>query len=1268
MRIVRSLEAVIGICTEEDRTMKKSLVVIEPIAIESLNPADGIRLLRDLLWCEAMRLQIPRHKVVISSDITVPDGGIDASVDAPENQTSILAPGHCHYQIKTGASFKPWQQAQISKELFGDKPATRQNLGAAVAQCMESDSVYALVTLGHDLTTEQRSLSEKFLKQFFIACGFPSPRTMVFGVTQIISQLVLHPSLCLDLNGLGDLPFQSASSWMKNSDMAPKLALGETQEKFLHDLQIALDDPATQHVRIVGEPGIGKSRLVLESIIRNPILSAETLYVRQAGDFQSSPLFTELLKPGRDYSVLLVVDECDDADRSTIWCALKGRRSIKLITIDHGPEKSGGTGMKTLHVLPLEIGQIEEILRVYVGDSAGLHNWSEWCGGSARVAHALGENLRDNPEDILRTPGTVPVWERFISGYGKAGNDDSGRVVLRHIALFEKFGARIPVQNEADFIAKLVAKTDTTITRAKFDSIVTYYRQRRVLQGDRTLRIVPTALRIFLWRDWWENYGSSADFNEMMDGMPKSLYGWFMRSFIYAHDIEPARDVVKSLLNPQTGPFFDRDFLVSETGSAFISILAEADPASTLSLLRATILKWTDEEMQGLGRARQNLAWALEKIGVWEEHFRNAAKVLLRLSFGDKSKNSNNAKGMFVGFFSPMGAPTEAPFLMRVSLANEFLSSENPFERSMGLAASSGVLKNGGGGRIIGAEYQGLRPEVAFWNAKLLSELIEPWSEMLSILLRVRGEHDAAWMTQVDTALLSSIEQMARADVLHTELIFAMKELSKVDGNFQGLTQLVLRLLRYPNPNAPEEFAVALDEISEALIGTTFAERLRRYVLSTIWEDDYPTDQGSDDPVETVAGIRLGLAQEAANNIPLLTDALANLFISDSYRAEQFGFDIAIALAGAQLDHVIVIQTHTAQVDAQPMFLSGYLRGVYSMDSARWESLVEELIRDNRRWVVIAVVSSGMTDKIFDVVRDLYTSGAIDCACLIALSRGQTQSHVSTENIRLALRAMLARRDSGFYRIAIEMAERTLCRAAHIHPDDDALVFHILTDESALSARINDMDEHHWYALAKRFRKQFPNSDIALLQRLIIASGPYKGIATGGNISKIAGEICESFPDQAWELVSGELLGERVGTVMYWLGQVGSALWPIQPPLLNFCVNDIFDWIESDPSQRSLLIVDALIPTLESGPAGDLTKAFLAKYGDVESVGNSLMYKFHSGSLSGRRSEHYIQKRDLARKWLGEITSTKVQDWLSIYIDDLNEKIERAQIWEEREF
>lgn len=540
----------------------------------------------------------------------------------------------------------------------------------------------------------------------------------VLGVGQVIGVISLHPSLCLDVMGVGSLPFQTAAAWSTASDMVQSLALGDAQNKFISDLQTELDSDDIHHVRIVGEPGIGKSRLALESVMRREDFRASAMYVKQASDFQNSQLFGEILKPGRDYSLLLIVDECDDADRSAIWCALKNKPLIKLVSIDHGPEDAGGQGMMTLQAPELEEAQIERILVSYIGEQFRLSNWSAWCGGSARVAHAIGENLRDHPQDIPRTPGTVPVWDRFISGYA-VERDGPARTVLRHAALFEKFGARDPVLEKSDHIASLVAKVDPSITKARFNEIVNNDRKRRILQGDRTLRIVPKALQVYLWRDWWESYGVGANVAEMMEAMPKSLYAWFVHPFAYAHDVESARDVVNQLLDPRTGIFANDDFLASETGAKFVGILAEADPTAASTLLRAKIMAWPLERIEALREPRQHLACALQRVAVWRPQFRHAAKTLARLAFGETSKSSNNAKGIFGELFVPIGASTEMPFSDRIKMVNELLASSDPSDRSMGLVASAEGLNTRGHSRTRGVEFQGARVKIQFWQPKL---------------------------------------------------------------------------------------------------------------------------------------------------------------------------------------------------------------------------------------------------------------------------------------------------------------------------------------------------------------------------------------------------------------------------------------------------------------------------------------------------------------------------------------------------------------------
>src|SRR5881227_3284090 len=64
-----------------------------------------------------------------------------------------------------------------------------------------------------------------------------------------------------------------------------------------------------------------------------------------------------------------------------------------------------------------------------------IHRWIEFCNGSPRVAHVLGQNLKENPRNLLASPDTVDFWGHYIAGGDKSASEEvrQRRIVLRHI-------------------------------------------------------------------------------------------------------------------------------------------------------------------------------------------------------------------------------------------------------------------------------------------------------------------------------------------------------------------------------------------------------------------------------------------------------------------------------------------------------------------------------------------------------------------------------------------------------------------------------------------------------------------------------------------------------------------------------------------------------------------------------------------------------------------------------------------------------------------
>jgi hypothetical protein len=210
--------------------------------------------------------------------------------------------------------------------------------------------------------------------------------------------------------------FVTHQSWSQQDDMLTDFQAGEPQEKFLSALQTALEkENGTVHIHVSGEPGIGKTRLVLEAT------SIETsspfvIDCDAASKFKDSELMNELMRTDKQFSSILVIDECDFNDRAYIWNMLKNSRSgIRLISIYNELVPVHGT-TQYLDAPPLDDAHVQKILQTYGVPQDEASRWLEFCSGSPRVAHVIGSNLKNNPEDLLASPDTVDVWGRYIAG------------------------------------------------------------------------------------------------------------------------------------------------------------------------------------------------------------------------------------------------------------------------------------------------------------------------------------------------------------------------------------------------------------------------------------------------------------------------------------------------------------------------------------------------------------------------------------------------------------------------------------------------------------------------------------------------------------------------------------------------------------------------------------------------------------------------------------------------------------------------------------
>lgn len=1252
------------------------IYTVDQRRIRDLGAVDATALFRDLLWCEVNRIGLSTHWVSISLNTTVADGGIDAAVRNTPASDSLLLKGSCFFQIKTGTAFKPWTESSIHKELFGkaSNPANLKSLAPSVAKCCKTGGHYVIVDFGHDLTVPQLRDAESLARKALSRCGFKKAVVTVIGQTQLVGLIKPFPSLVHRLQGLEDRFFLEHEMWRSQSLMTPALHLGEAQTKLIGAIRELLDTPAVQHIRIIGEPGIGKTRLVLEALSsteRAPLV----LYAPAGDEFQRSRLLLDLIRADRSFRALIVVDECPEKERASIWSQLKNREGIKLITLDHGPEHTRDDAMRVLNCPPLSDKGVENILRSYVSTHESLERWAQMCEGSPRVAHAVGENLKSNPDDVLQSPATVPIWSRFVAGYQSLDSIESRQtlMIMRHLALFLKFGFEHPVGNEARHIAALVQAADPQITWPVFQQHVQRMRDKRILQGRRTLIIVPRLLHLHLWREFWESYGRGFDYEDALKAMPDSLRHWFTTLFSYAHTNTVALSVVERLL--ADGAYFQRhaeDLLRSDSGSRFFGALAEAHPEAAVELLKRTVAQWPEDTLREWKTGRQMVVWALERISVWAPLYRSAVDVLLPMARTENSSNSNNATGILMGLFlvGVGWAPTQASPTERFVVLRDLLKSSDPGTRALTISMCKAWLCTHGGSRIVGAEHQGLRPTIQFWRPKKYDEVFQAWRHAWRLLFLESRNWDVEHRQLANAALIESGLGLVRYEVLTAEVIDTWSALAADSATKRAaLCHAIVSAQRAGAKRAKPAVLRLLRQLDKRITGRSFWSRFERYVMFSSWEEAQLLRRNGHDEAALTARVK-SLVRELNKSPTLLRTNLPRLVRAEGSRIIEFADLLARQRATPQLTRkVIDLQLSNPEENSAAFFI-GYVNGLRLRSVSDWEKVIAGLLADPSMsaLAVVAIRSSGLSASLLEQVTALVAAKKIDPRVLGGIAWGTNADQFGEASIWQVMTVLVSEGSREALAAALELADRYYCSSEKPRPFGDEAVIEKLLLDLTLGCQLEEQSNgYHWELVAKEFCQRFPERELTIFTALL-SSIAHDDTWHIDQPSLLAYEIAKRRPSETWREVAAAL---SAGTVQgFWLkawleGQRLIGKEPEWTPICIFPQQEVIAWVLADRKVRAEIVAACLPCNL--GAATELSRLFIENVIETDSEADRLIWRFsHASGFIGKRSETFRRKREAAREWLAASVSLKVTRWLERYVRSLDIEIDSAEMQEER--
>jgi hypothetical protein len=1252
--------------------------------LRDMDPRRAVRLFRELLWAEAYRLRIPLHKVHVSDAVNVADGGIDARVDEHEAELpgNVILSGQTRYQIKTGSSFEPWQESAIRRELFGSKDVSRGNLAEGVSRCLEQGGNYALVCFGRDIVDKQHETACSHLRTLLVKCGFENPSSHVWGTSHVVGFLKPYPSLCLEVTGRGEPGLRTWISWSSDGDMKSTYRPGPEQEKCVEEIRSVLRGKLHLHIRVCGEPGCGKTKMVLEATAPED-LSPLVVYWESGIKFSESRQFNELRHDSGETSTIIVADECDPDTAARIWNGLKNRLGrVRLVSIDHEFRRSASPDYVYIEspALPRE-QSVSILVKDYNVPRELAARYSELCIGSPRATHIVGINLNADPSSapsLFMPPSSMgDVWERHINGRDARGSEPARqrRAVLTHLALFKMFGLSGPVREEATVIARLVQETESAITLPRFNAIVSDLRGRKLLQGVTTLYITPKLFHVWLWSEWWNSFGVGIEVQVLLARLTPNLFDWFGEMFRYAEESEAAKRQVQELLGPD-GPFSSPDFLNTERGARFFLSLAEANPGASLRCLERTIGRLDREQLLAFQDGRRSVINSLEKIAFFPDLFHRAAQLLLALADAENETWGNNATGVFAGLFTHAEgevAPTATPPEQRFPTLEETLNSPTSERRSIGLKACAAALIPGHGMYFVRSDLEQLGSRVRPWVPSGPREMIDSFLRVWELLdskrrtLPTEEERTEAARILVDKggSLLDVPDVSPKVLETWWDIQRSQSRLRKT------LTATVLKLLRFRAEHLHPETLKHLRGLHDHLSGADYSTSLRRYVGLIDWYTSLDPEKQRGETEERITE----LARQAVEDPELFRTELRWLLSNEAENSFVFGRRLASQDPGLSFLEVIFGACRLASERPHLGLLGGYLRQVFESDAVAWESILERISADDTlvSYVPELTWRSGSSEQAARRITVLCRTRGVPALELRYWCFG-TDIWALPEPIVLEwLGILMEDEDASTQNVPLELMHRYYCDESGRPVPPRGLTKSLLLSRSVLDGLSQgSMAEFYWANAAQRFLEAYSEEAIALLNGVLASWGSagrwlphfeHEG-------RKVLDSIVRSHPEAAWQCITdliGELNSVRTFLIMNWLQGSRNIFHTPDASLFEVIPLDrIWSWIESDPTTRARFLA-LHVPKTLTGELGRVTRELLIRYGDDEEVRRSLSSNFFSEGFSGSASDHYLAKKRRFQELRAELPDPKIRRWIDEYIESLDHSIETFRVQKERE-
>lgn len=1198
--------------------------------VASLDQQRFTELCNDLIRAEAASSGIAQEKITTTVEISAPDDGIDARVDASQwegsAEDSRFPSAVISFQYKGGKCPSATEVAE--DELTKD----------GVTTAIESGEHYWFIT-SDSISDSKRDEIDEAIARRYRELG-AEPAGHVVNADDVAAWLEEHFPVAVHHLGIaldGWMPF---AQWERDARLQNEWFPDTVRSEAIEWIRQRIRGER-QLCRILGRAGVGKTRCVMEAL-KTEGLKQRTIYLPDAE--QLSPSFIwGLSRTGSEARGVLVIDECTASHYEQLRGLVGGLpRRVTVVAI--GPKEDDAVpDADTVELSELSVDELSEIIASYTDElsNAERRDIASRCGGSPKLVVLLADTIAAGNGGIRSWSEAERhrnVREYLTERLFPIAPPRPESRVMRGIALFARLGWEGDRAEEGRIVMARLGIESWEEARLAADRL----RRRYGVLSPRGQYLYPTPdiLANVLARETIDALGER-ELEELYDELPDDARDAFCVRLRELGKDPATQGVVERIIGERV--FFHSLEDLNSTGRArLIERLAAAHPETVLPPLQRLIGSASRQELLEFDAGRRAIVRALEELAWFDEYFESAARLLLRLAWAENESFTNNATGIWTRLFQVVLGGTSAPYERRLALLKEAATDDRPGIRQLCAAALKSALATQLIHRVGGPpDGTGTLPP-RDWRPESVSEWRDIICECLGILARLLEDADDQVRAEaVDT--ISSRGPNLINEGLTSEWVGVARRLT--DAPFElrkPVLSAIGRRLRI-NGDLSEETRRDLNELEECLEGPEFGDRLRR--IASEW-DFKSMRYGPESDLDPLGDLVADILEDP----DCLAGEINWLFSGEAAGAAALGYRL-----GEEDESDVLIETILEAWSSDcsdPSFASGYLVGSADRRGRDWlEDFLDRRSEDERfAWLVAATTHrAGPSEQGVDRLERMMVSGLIPGRFVGRLVSGGWAIELEWTHLDRLLEASREDRSENAIRGRTFLLAQYLRENPGISSGAIPSVESVLVEAAGISQDV--MAAHHWRELADFLVEDRP---------LLVAELCVKRAEDDVLPEEFSRALSEAIDHGGWrvfEKVIGPAIEEHP-----------QVLWSLENPfsggnvLAQFDATRLIEWAEECPDDRLRQVAhSAPVDSMSSSP---LAVELLRRHGNREDVTSALAASFGTGSFVGSEVSWLREKIEQLKEWR-EADDPNIQTWAERLMEGYAQRLEDAEVREE---